>query len=109
MNTQAKAQPQKNSSLYLRTLYTKLLGQNSGNWSILLISGGVGLLMAMPAVYIIIKAIGANPAVWAKLFSSSIPTLLLSTIGLTVSVTALAILIAVPAAWLVTMTDLPGR
>ena len=109
MNTQAKAQPQKNSSLYLRTLYTRLLGQNTGNWSVLLIAGGVGLLMALPAVYIIIKAIGANPAVWAKLFSNSIPTLLLSTISLTVSVTVLAILIAVPAAWLVTMTDLPGR
>ena len=109
MNTQTKAHSQNNSGQFLRDLSIKLLGHNTGNWSVLFIAGGVGLLMVLPAVYIVIKALGANPAVWSKLFSTSIPSLLLSTIGLTVFVTILTILIAVPASWLVTMTDLPGR
>jgi iron(III) transport system permease protein len=72
-------------------------------------SAAVALLMAIPAIYILIRAAGADTAVWGKLFSTSIPALLGSTMSLTVGVTALAALIAVPAAWLVTMSDIPGK
>jgi iron(III) transport system permease protein len=91
------------------SLSKRIWGDRPASWGLVQASAAVALLMAIPAIYILIRAAGADTAVWGKLFSTSIPALLGSTMSLTVGVTALAALIAVPAAWLVTMSDIPGK
>lgn len=67
------------------------------------------MLMAIPAVYIILRALGADIGVWSKLWVTKIPPLLVNTVGLTMAVTVVTTVIAVPAAWLAVMTDIPGK
>jgi iron(III) transport system permease protein len=66
-------------------------------------------LMGIPLFYIIYRALAGDAGVWARLWNTRIPLLLGNTLGLLVTVTALAIMVAVPLAWLVVKTDLPGR
>lgn len=99
----------KSSSRALARLLKYLFGERPANWRLIIVASAVGLLMAIPAGYIILRALGADYSVWGKLWVTKIPPLLFSTIGLTAAVTALTVVIAVPAAWLVSMTDIPGR
>ncbi|MBE0429247.1 MAG: iron ABC transporter permease [Thermoleophilia bacterium] len=74
-----------------------------------MISVTIGLFMAAPAAYIVMRALGADAETWARLLSARVPSLLGSTLSLTLAVTALTILMAVPAAWLAVRTDVPGK
>ncbi|MBC8160601.1 MAG: iron ABC transporter permease [Roseiflexaceae bacterium] len=69
----------------------------------------VCLLAAVPLCYIAIRALGAEPAVWSRLWTGQIPPLVANTITLLLSTMAAATVIGVAAAWLVECTDLPGR
>lgn len=65
--------------------------------------------MAVPLLYVLIRSSQGGAAVWVRLWQTNIPTLLANSLKLTVLVTVLSALFAVPLAWLVVRTDLPGR
>ena len=65
-------------------------------------------LCLLPVVYLILRAAGDRQA-WDVLARSRTLDLVVDTAALALAVTACAIAIGVPLAWLVTRTDLPGR
>jgi len=67
----------------------------------------VGLLLALPLVYLVIRTVGAGDDAWALLFRWRTVMILLRTVALVVTVTAGSILIAVPVAWLTVRSNLP--
>ena len=67
----------------------------------------VAALMLLPALYLVIRAIGAGAASWENLFQSRMVGLLLRTMGLALAVTGASALIAIPLAWLTVRTDVP--
>lgn len=70
----------------------------------------VGLGVAIPLLYLAIRALGAEPAqVLALLWRARNAELLANTLLLATGVVAVATLIALPLAWLEQRTDLPGR
>jgi iron(III) transport system permease protein len=70
----------------------------------------VGLVAALPAVYLVIRTAGGDRSVVADtLLSGSTAALLVRTVLLATAVTATTVAIAVPLAWLTARTDLPGR
>lgn len=89
-------------------LAKRLLGERPAGWPLLIMASVVGVVMTLPAAYIVLRALEADAAVWARLWETSIPYLLFKTVTLTLAVTFLTIAIAVPAAWLVSFTDVPG-
>ena len=74
---------------------------------ILLPAAAVAVAMALPLVYLILRAAGAGGA--DLLFHTTVVQTLGRTLLLIVSVTAASIAIAVPIAWLTVRTDLPFR
>ncbi|MFQ3680771.1 ABC transporter permease [Roseiflexus sp.] len=68
----------------------------------------VGILAIVPLVYIVIRALEADAAVWERLWSRQIPVLAGNTLALTVTTVFLSALFGIGAAWLVERTDLPG-
>ncbi len=71
---------------------------------------GIGALMLLPIWYLLLRAFQADFAtVWALLTRPRTGQLLLNTAALTAGVLALSTAIALPLAWLVSRTDLPGR
>lgn len=68
------------------------------------------LAVSSPLVYIVVRALGAgSERLWATIGSPLTLELLARTVGLTLGVVALAVAVALPLAWLVARTDLPGR
>ena len=72
-------------------------------------AGLVALFVAIPLVYIFIRALGAEPEAWQRLLQTRIWKLLGNTLLLVVSVTSGALLTGVSMAWFTERTDLPGR
>lgn len=68
----------------------------------------VGILAIVPLVYIVIRALEADAAIWERLWSRQIPVLAGNTLALTVTTVFLSALLGIGAAWLVERTDLPG-
>lgn len=68
-----------------------------------------GLLALTPLIYIVIRAAGASPDTWQRLWSSRIPGLLGNTLALVGCTAAFTAAMGVGLAWLVERTDLPGR
>jgi iron(III) transport system permease protein len=66
-------------------------------------------LVCLPLAYLVVRVAGAGPDAWSVLERPRTLTLVLKTMGLVGAVTAGAVLVGVPAAFLVTRTDLPGR
>jgi iron(III) transport system permease protein len=66
-------------------------------------------LAVTPLVYIFIRAAGASPEVWGRLWAGRIPGLLANTVALVVVTGAFTTLLGLGLAWLVERTDLPGR
>lgn len=64
--------------------------------------------VVLPIVYLLVRAGGAELSEWALLASPRTARLVLNTLALAAAVTTASLLIAVPLAWLVTRTDLPG-
>lgn len=79
----------------------------------LLVLGASGLVaagIALPLIYLILRAAGASDDIWRLLFRPRTALILLNTVSLASAVTLSTIAIAVPLAWLVTRSDLPwGR
>jgi iron(III) transport system permease protein len=69
----------------------------------------VAALVCLPLVYLLIRAGGGGSDAWDILLRERTSELILRTVLLVSAVTAAAVLIGVPLAWLVTRTDLPGR
>jgi iron(III) transport system permease protein len=76
---------------------------------LLIAAGLVALFVAIPLVYIFIRAASAEPEAWARLFQTRIWKLFGNTLGLVAAVTAGALFTGVSMAWLTERTDLPGR
>jgi iron(III) transport system permease protein len=57
----------------------------------------------------VVRALGASPGVWERLWSARIPGLLANTLALVAATALLTIVLGVGLAWLVERTDLPGR
>ena len=74
-----------------------------------LASGLVALFVAVPLVYIFIRALSAEPEAWGRLFQARIWKLFGNTLALVAAVTGGALLTGVSMAWLTERTDLPGR
>jgi iron(III) transport system permease protein len=74
-----------------------------------LAAGLVALLVAIPLVYIFIRAAGADPQDWERLLRTRIWGLLVNTLLLAAAVTGGALTLGVSMAWLTERTDLPGR
>ncbi len=66
-------------------------------------------LVSLPLVYLVLRAATAGADAWRVLGRPRTLELVLETVALVAGVTALAVAVAVPLAWLVTRTDLPGR
>ncbi len=69
----------------------------------------VGIVLALPVIYLLLRALNAGPELLDFLFSIRILAIFLRSLALTMAVTALAVLIGVPLAWLTTRTDIPFR
>lgn len=76
---------------------------------LMLAAGLVALFVAIPLIYIFIRAAGADPEAWQRLLQTRIWKLLGNTLLLTISVTTGALITGVSMAWLTERTDLPGR
>ena len=72
-------------------------------------AGLVALFVAVPLVYIFIRALSAEPDAWGRLFQARIWKLFGNTLALVAAVTLGALLTGVSMAWLTERTDLPGR
>jgi iron(III) transport system permease protein len=70
---------------------------------------GVGLLAVTPLIYIVLRAVGADADVWARLLNGRVQGLMANTVALVISSAALTAVLGVALAWLVERTDLPGR
>ena len=63
----------------------------------------------LPAVYLAIAVADEPAAAWEAIWRSRTAELALRSLGLTLAVTASAVALALPLAWLTVRTDLPGR
>ncbi|PKO12428.1 MAG: iron ABC transporter permease [Chloroflexi bacterium HGW-Chloroflexi-10] len=73
------------------------------------IAGLVALFVAIPLVYIFLRAVGADSEAWQRLLQVRIWKLLGNTLLLVVAVTSGTLVIGVSMAWLTERSDLPGR
>ncbi|MDP8909558.1 MAG: iron ABC transporter permease [Chloroflexota bacterium] len=69
----------------------------------------VALLMAVPLVYLLLRASEAGGDVWRLVFRERTALILRNTAWLATTVALASAVIAVPFAWLTARTDLPGR
>jgi iron(III) transport system permease protein len=76
---------------------------------LLIAAGLVALFVAVPLVYIFIRAVTAEPEAWIRLIQARIWKLFGNTLALVAAVTVGAMLTGVTMAWLTERTDLPGR
>ena len=94
------------------TLRTRLIRRSPGARppAFLLASGALlALAAALPLAYLAIVVGGDAGGALDTIFRTRTAELIARSVGLTVAVTAAAIAIAVPLAWLTVRTDLPGR
>jgi iron(III) transport system permease protein len=79
--------------------------------SLLLVGAAAAVLalVALPLVYLVVRAAGRGGDAWNVLLRARTGELVADTAVLVAVVTGAAVLVAVPLAWLVTRTDLPGR
>ena len=74
-----------------------------------LLAVAVTALLVMPVIYLGIRSFDAGTEAWQLLARPRIAAVIGRSLLLVVSVTAVATALAVPIAWLLTRTDLPGR
>jgi iron(III) transport system permease protein len=76
---------------------------------LLAVAAGLGVLAAVPLVYLLLRAVSGGPEAIDALLRPRTVELLLATLALALSVAAGAVALGLPLAWLTTRTDLPGR
>jgi iron(III) transport system permease protein len=69
----------------------------------------VAAATTLPLIYLLLRAFGAGPQVWALLLTGRMLEILNRSILIVVAVTVVAIAIGVPLAWLTARTNLPFR
>ncbi|MDQ3676799.1 MAG: iron ABC transporter permease [Actinomycetota bacterium] len=69
----------------------------------------IGLASALPALYLVVVVAGESDVALDSVLTDRTLAVVLRSLGLTAAVTASAIAIAVPLAWLTVRCDLPGR
>lgn len=74
-----------------------------------LAAGLVALFVAIPLIYIFIRALSAEPEAWQRLFQERIWKLFGNTLALVIAVTSGALVTGVTLAFLTERTDLPGK
>lgn len=74
-----------------------------------LLAVAVTALLVLPVIYLGIRSFDAGTEAWQLLARPRIAAVIGRSLLLVVSVTAVATALAVPIAWLLTRTDLPGR
>jgi iron(III) transport system permease protein len=81
------------------------------SWRFLLIlaAGAITALVLLVPLYLVIRGFGAGAEAVGTLFSPRTFQMLVNTLLLAVAVTCGAAALAIPLAWLTTITDLPGR
>lgn len=72
-------------------------------------ASAVAAAACVPAVYLLVRASETPEGAWQRLLTERTWQLLGNTLGLALTVTLLAVLIALPLAWLTVRSDLPGR
>lgn len=70
---------------------------------------GVAALAALPLIYLLVRAVGADAQAWDTVLRGRTLELVLRTLGLVGAVSGAASAIGVALAWLVVRTDLPAR
>ncbi len=90
-------------------LWRSLWGDRPPHPALAVVTALTASLMAVPLLYVLVRAAEGGAEVWGRLWQTRIPGLLANSLKLAVSTTALAVAIGVPMAWLVVRTDLPGR
>ena len=65
--------------------------------------------MFVPVLYVFVRGLQGGAASWMRLLDTRIPILLQRSLGLTLVVTILGVVLGVSSAWLVVRTDLPGK
>ncbi len=83
--------------------------QRPASRGLVVASAVVAGLVLLPLIYLLLRAAAAPPAAWQQLFQPRTLAILLNSAVLTVTVTAASIALAVPLAWLLVRSDLPGR
>lgn len=78
-------------------------------WALAALGVAVVALVCLPLLYLLVRVGGAGADAWAVLERPRTLGLVARTLGLVGAVAAAAVLLGVPAAWLVARTDLPGR
>lgn len=68
----------------------------------------VGLVL-LPLAYLLLRAAAAPPSAWQQLFQPRTLAIMVNSALLTLAVTASSIALALPLAWLLVRSDLPGR
>jgi len=69
----------------------------------------VAALVLIPVVWVVLRAAAADRDIWRLVADPRTLRLLANTLLLALAVTAAAVILAVPMAWLTTRSDLPGR
>ncbi len=78
-------------------------------WALAALGVAAVAFVCLPLAYLVARVAGAGPDAWSVLERPGTLVLIAKTVALTATVTAGAVLVGVPAAFLVTRTDLPGR
>ncbi|MBA2504649.1 MAG: iron ABC transporter permease [Thermoleophilaceae bacterium] len=78
-------------------------------WALAVLGVAVVAVVCLPLLYLLIRVIGGGDAAWAAFGRPRTLELVVRTVGLVAAVTALSVAVGLPAAWLVSRTDLPGR
>lgn len=66
-------------------------------------------LLLLPLLYLVIRATQATSVGWSLIWRGDTLELALRSLGLAAAVTTASVVLGVPAAWLATRSDLPGR
>lgn len=69
----------------------------------------IAIAIMLPLAYLVLRALGAGDEIWDLLFRIRTLEILGRTVALVVAVTAAALAVSLPLAWLTTRTDLPFR
>jgi iron(III) transport system permease protein len=94
---------------YRRTTRFRLSASSAFPVPLAGLAGLVALFVAVPVVYILIRAAAADAAAWQRLLQVRIWVLLGNTLLLMAAVTGGALVVGVSMAWLTERSDLPGR
>ena len=77
--------------------------------SLSLVALTVAALLCLPLAYVAFMALGADAAIWSRLWTTRIPELLFNTTALALGVAAGTLVLGVSLAWLMSRREFPGR